>query len=66
MKYSNDNIGNRTRDLSACSAVPQPATPPPYSQNSWYQHLKQEDIPIPPFFFKEICYIIKEIYLAML
>jgi hypothetical protein len=24
MKNSNDTIGNRTRDLSACSAVPQP------------------------------------------
>ena len=28
MKNSNDNIGNRTRDLPACSAVPQPTTPP--------------------------------------
>jgi hypothetical protein len=24
MKNSNDTIGNRTRDLPACSAVPQP------------------------------------------
>jgi len=34
MKNSNDTIGNRTHDLSACSAVPQPtapllASPPP-------------------------------------
>ena len=28
MKNSNDTIGNRTRDLSACSAVPQPNAPP--------------------------------------
>jgi len=28
MKYSNDTIGNRTRDLPACSAVPQPTAPP--------------------------------------
>jgi len=28
MKNSNDNIGNRTRDLPACSAVPQPTVPP--------------------------------------
>ena len=28
MKNSNDNIGNRTRDLPACSAVPQPTAPP--------------------------------------
>jgi hypothetical protein len=25
MKNSNDTIGNRTRDLPTCSAVPQPA-----------------------------------------
>ena len=33
MKNSNDTIGNRTRDLPACSAVPQPTAPPraPYS-----------------------------------
>ena len=28
MKDSNDTIGNRTRDLPACSAVPQPTAPP--------------------------------------
>jgi hypothetical protein len=28
MKNSNDNIGNRTRDLPVCSAVPQPTAPP--------------------------------------
>jgi hypothetical protein len=28
MKNSNDIIGNRTSDLPACSAVPQPTTPP--------------------------------------
>ena len=27
-KNSNDTIGNRTRDLMACSAVPQPTAPP--------------------------------------
>jgi len=27
-KKSNDTIGNRTRDLPACSAVPQPTAPP--------------------------------------
>ena len=27
MKNSNDTIGNRTRDLPACSAVPQPTAP---------------------------------------
>jgi hypothetical protein len=29
MKNSNDTIGNRTRDLPACSAVPQPTTAHP-------------------------------------
>ena len=28
MKNSNDTIGNRTRDLPPCSAVPQPTAPP--------------------------------------
>jgi hypothetical protein len=28
MKNSNDTIGNRTRDLPACSAVTQPTAPP--------------------------------------
>jgi hypothetical protein len=28
MKNSNDTIGNRTRDLPACSEVPQPIAPP--------------------------------------
>ena len=32
MKNSNDTIGNRTRDLPACSAVPQ-QTAPPRAQN---------------------------------
>jgi hypothetical protein len=28
MKNSNDTIGNQSRDLPACSAVPQPTAPP--------------------------------------
>jgi len=28
MKNSNDTIGNRTRDLPPCNAVPQPTAPP--------------------------------------
>jgi hypothetical protein len=28
MKKSSDTIGNRTRDLTACSTVPQPTAPP--------------------------------------
>ena len=30
MKNSSDTIGNRTRDLQTCGAVPQPNAPPPY------------------------------------
>jgi hypothetical protein len=29
MENSNDSIGNRTRDLPVCSAVPQSTAPPP-------------------------------------
>jgi hypothetical protein len=32
MKHANDNIGNRTRDLPACSAVTQ-QTAPPHTSN---------------------------------
>jgi hypothetical protein len=28
MKNSSDTIGNQTRDLQACSTVPQPTVPP--------------------------------------
>ena len=54
MKKSNDTIGNRTRDLPACSAVSQPTAPPRaplyttigtyYSSNptrTTYSHLKR-------------------------
>ena len=34
MKNSNETIGNRTRDLPACSAVPQPTAPPAACPNS--------------------------------
>jgi len=33
MKHSSDTIGNRTRDLPACSAVPQPTAPTRAPQN---------------------------------
>jgi hypothetical protein len=35
MKNSNDTIGNRTRDLPACSAVPQPTACPPLRPPPW-------------------------------
>jgi hypothetical protein len=33
MKNSSGTIGNRTRDLTACSAVPQPTAPPTFRGN---------------------------------
>ena len=36
MKNSNGTIGNRTRDLPTCSAVPQPTAPPRTQPNSMY------------------------------
>jgi hypothetical protein len=35
MKNSNDIIGNRTHDLPACSAVPQPTAP---LRTRWFIH----------------------------
>jgi hypothetical protein len=35
MKVFNDTIGNRTRDLPACSAVPQPTAPPRAWHVTW-------------------------------
>ena len=42
MKNSNDTIGNRTRDLLACSAVPQPTTAPweYYHRGNYFLHLQ--------------------------
>jgi len=36
MKKSNDTIGNRTRDLPACSTVPQPTALPRAPQHAMY------------------------------
>ena len=36
MKKSNDTIGNRTRDLPACSAVPQPTALPRAPEENSY------------------------------
>jgi hypothetical protein len=36
MKNSNDTIGNRARDLPACSAVPQPTAPPHAYPRTFY------------------------------
>ena len=41
MKNSNDTVGNRTRDLSTFSAVPQPTTPPRTPKGNIRIHLKE-------------------------
>jgi len=40
MKNPNDIIGNRTRDLPACSAVPQPTEPPWEEREDPYKRRK--------------------------
>jgi len=37
MKNPNNTIGNQTRNLPACSAVPKPTAPPraPYVKKNW-------------------------------
>jgi hypothetical protein len=45
MKNSNDNIGNRTRDLPACSVVPQPTVPPRTLTDFIIREYRQEVLP---------------------
>jgi len=53
MKKSNDTIGDRTRDLPACSALPQPTAPPcaPYNTctNVNYSTHKYIQLPLNTF-----------------
>ena len=45
MKNCNDTIGNRTRDLPACSAVPQPTAPPRAPKTSpQFSEIKKVDV----------------------
>jgi hypothetical protein len=48
MKNSNDTIGNRTRDLPVCSAVPQTTMPPsaPQTQNTVVYQSSAESNPL--------------------
>jgi hypothetical protein len=45
-KNSNDCIGNRTRDLPACGAVPQPSVPPRAPQLQLYRFINHQRRPI--------------------
>ena len=56
MKNSNDTIGNRTHDLPACSAVPQPTAPP----RTPFFKLTRDHIPYEssrPYMGRHICFI---------
>jgi hypothetical protein len=46
MKGSNDTIGNRTRDLLACNAVPQPTAPrrAPHTTNKYFKNYKKQTV----------------------
>jgi len=46
MKNFNDTIENRTRDLPACSAVPQPTAPPraPHNHTRKYIYINEMNI----------------------
>ena len=45
MKNSSDTIGNRTRDIPACSAVPQPAAPPRAPYIAGRTNLNERPVP---------------------
>jgi len=65
MKKSNDTIGNRTRDLPACSAVPQPNAPPraPYLKRTKFKLSKHymKNIKIMPLLRCEVMYSGKQV-----
>jgi hypothetical protein len=44
MQNSSDTIGNRTRDLPACSAVPQPTAPPRLTIETLFERNKMSNI----------------------
>jgi len=48
MKNSNDTIGNRTRDLPPCSAVPRPTSPPPPLNSVPYLMVVCSNVPHKP------------------
>ena len=50
MKKSNDTIGNRTRDLPAGSAVPQPTAPPRALERMHYAILSSVAYPALQYF----------------
>jgi hypothetical protein len=57
MKNSNDTIGNRTRDLPACSAVPQ-ITAPPRAPEWWHTFPEFNLLIFPCILFNFIVYFL--------
>ena len=51
MKNSNDTIGNRIRDLPACSAVPQQTAPPHVPDILHVICIKHKQMPVFNFIF---------------
>jgi len=49
MKNSDDTIGNRTRDLLACSAVPQPTAQPRAPQRVRGEEEEEKNIVFRPY-----------------
>jgi len=45
MKNSSDTIGNRTRDLPTCSAVPQPTAPPRALHSLMFSVMSGKNLP---------------------
>jgi hypothetical protein len=45
MKNSSDTIGNRTRDVPVCRAVPQPTAPPRAPDIQWNSNISESDNP---------------------
>jgi len=56
MKNSSDTIGNRTRDIPACSAVPQPTAPPGASKIN----MKVLFVPAPRFRKRAVFLILED------
>jgi hypothetical protein len=55
MKNSTDNIGNRNRDLPACSALPQPTSPPPTLADYYNEFIITDKINL--YRFKQNVYV---------
>jgi hypothetical protein len=69
MENSNDTIGNRTCDLLACSAVPQPTAPPRAPSTVVIQEINTGPSPHRPLgnsrTFRKMCSVLASEYLTI-